>query len=660
MQQKKLLSALVGVSILAGGQVMATDVYELNPVIVTAQRIERQELETPATVSVVTEKEIKTSASRSTYDAISRVIGISTYSYADGYGSTGSSVGRVYLRGLDKGTLVMVNGTPLNQMNYGSPEAIPESAIERVEVVKGSNSVLYGAEAMGGVINIITKDPQKSVDTKFTVTGAVGDQEKNYGISAVGNGFIFSYQKKHIDPYWDAQLPYMHKKDKATKKVVPFVDNSTKRKMENVFASLKISNRLVFNWAHHKSLSGTRFKTLDEQGNWTGAWGNERHQAGYDYEEIRDNVGFQYDDQKGFKANLAYNTKRTTGFRWLSDWTAEPMGSSSNYRVNNYYLDAQKEMVVGEGDLIVGAMAYREEYKEIRQGTGNEIGRNQFAVFGSYEWNPAERLTVIGGVRLHFSQDNGWDDDQHVFLPQIQTSYMIRPDLSWYVNVGRSFEMPAINNKYARGNAIPWSISPQKGWTYETGLKWISDRHTIKAAAFYMDIDNMFGWEKIKNAVDGWENMGLDGDSNIQVNRGEFKNKGVEVEYRQFTNDNFDWFVGMTYQDPKVRKTASDPWEQQEAKVQAKFGFNYSKDKWLFSLDGFIEADRQDNKRKIDYGSDHLPSRFSLNSNLRYQYTENTSFDLAVRNILDKENYTGLYMWKERPRSVLFSVSHTF
>lgn len=659
MKQKKWLAAMVGLATLACGQALASDVYELNPVVVTAQRVERQDLKTPATVAVVTNKDIKRTAARSTYDAISRVVGMTDYSYADGYGSTGSSVGRVYLRGLDKGTLIMVNGTPLNQMNYGSPEAIPEDAIDRIEIVKGSNSVLYGAEAMGGVVNIITKKPMGNIDTKFTITGATGNVENNYGISAVGSGFIVSYQKKHIDSYMGAQLPYYHKKN-AAKKEVPFEGCLDKRKMENVFASLQVNNRLAFNWSHHKSLSGSRYKNLKPNASWPNKWSNERGYAGYDYEEIRDNVGFQYDDHDGFKASLAYNTKRTTGMRLLADGGFQNMGTSSNYRVNNFYLDAQKEMLVGPGELVVGAMAYREEYKEIRLGSGKEIGRNQYAIFGSYEWDPAEKFTVIGGVRVHFSQSNGWDDDQVVFLPQIQTSYMINPDLNWYINVGRSFEMPAINNKFARGNAVPHGIDPQDGWTYETGLKWINDRNTVKLAAFYMDVDNMFGWDKVKNIVKNYDELGLDPNGDVQINLGQFKNKGIELEYRQFTNDNFDWYVGMIYQDPKVKAKKNSPWKQQEAKVQAKVGFNYNIDKWTFSMDGFIEAKRQDHKRSADYRKGALPSRVSLNGNIHYQYSDNTAFDLSVRNILDKENYTGLYMWKERPRSFLLSVSHTF
>ena len=61
------------------------------------------------------------------------------------------------IRGLDKGTLVLVNGAPMNLLNYNAISNIPLDSIEKIEIVRGSNATLYGAEAMGGVINIITK-----------------------------------------------------------------------------------------------------------------------------------------------------------------------------------------------------------------------------------------------------------------------------------------------------------------------------------------------------------------------------------------------------------------------------------------------------------------------------------------------------------------------
>lgn len=98
-------------------------------------------------------------------EALRRVAGVTDYSYGPGGDDVGSSYSRVMLRGFDKGALVMVNGAPVNVNNYASVNSIPLDAIDRIEVVKGANSVLYGPEALGGVINIITKkEPENPYD----------------------------------------------------------------------------------------------------------------------------------------------------------------------------------------------------------------------------------------------------------------------------------------------------------------------------------------------------------------------------------------------------------------------------------------------------------------------------------------------------------------
>ena len=68
---------------------------------------------------------------------------------------------RIRLRGMDNGTLVLVDGHPANFNNASALNSIPIDQIEKIEVVKGPGSVLYGPQAMAGVINVITKKPVK-------------------------------------------------------------------------------------------------------------------------------------------------------------------------------------------------------------------------------------------------------------------------------------------------------------------------------------------------------------------------------------------------------------------------------------------------------------------------------------------------------------------
>ena len=150
-KQSKLLisAALLGLTGMVS--VSAADVYELNPVVVTAQRIEKTEINTPVTETIVTTKKIEEAGYKNAFDVIEHQVGLSSTGYGDAGQDFGFSSGRTVIRGYDRGTLVMVDGVPLNLKNYNSLEGIPVDMIEKVEIIKGASGTLYGAEAMGGV-----------------------------------------------------------------------------------------------------------------------------------------------------------------------------------------------------------------------------------------------------------------------------------------------------------------------------------------------------------------------------------------------------------------------------------------------------------------------------------------------------------------------------
>ena len=135
----------------------ANSEFALDPVIVTAQRTETRELETPATVTVIDEQTLKNSGARTIFDALAFTQGITNFSYGPGGQDYGGMDSRVVIRGFDRGALVLINGAPVNLLNKNSLDTIPMESVERIEIVKGASSTLYGAEAFGGVINIITK-----------------------------------------------------------------------------------------------------------------------------------------------------------------------------------------------------------------------------------------------------------------------------------------------------------------------------------------------------------------------------------------------------------------------------------------------------------------------------------------------------------------------
>ena len=137
--------------VLMGGASVSAEmmpVYMLNPIVITAERQEKTDLETPSTTEIITEKDIKEKGYTSVFDALEHTVGITAFSYGPGGKDGGGHVSRVMIRGMDKGTLVLVNGAPINVNNYASTSGIPIEAVEKIEVIKGASSTLYGAEAL--------------------------------------------------------------------------------------------------------------------------------------------------------------------------------------------------------------------------------------------------------------------------------------------------------------------------------------------------------------------------------------------------------------------------------------------------------------------------------------------------------------------------------
>jgi iron complex outermembrane receptor protein len=134
---------------------------ELKEVSVTATRTERKTEDVPASVSVIGKEKIQNKPMLNLYDALQGVPGVNIASRNQGYDT------RLIIRGAGlKATygvreiMILLNGVPITDPDSLTRlDFVDTSLIERVEVVKGPNSTLWGVNAFGGVINVITKSP---------------------------------------------------------------------------------------------------------------------------------------------------------------------------------------------------------------------------------------------------------------------------------------------------------------------------------------------------------------------------------------------------------------------------------------------------------------------------------------------------------------------
>ncbi len=183
------LSIAVTMSVMSS-VALAEEVYELGEIVVTAARTAQTVDETLAPVTVINRQQIENSQATSVTELLNQAPGVQiAYS-----GGPGSKAG-VYIRGTKTAqTLVLIDGHKVNTAGAGDAalQYLDPDQIQRVEIVRGPRSSLYGADAVGGVINIITR--KGSGDPKLTLKAGsgshgTGDYGLNFGGESDGTRF---------------------------------------------------------------------------------------------------------------------------------------------------------------------------------------------------------------------------------------------------------------------------------------------------------------------------------------------------------------------------------------------------------------------------------------------------------------------------------------
>lgn len=199
MNQKILTASLATLVLTTGAfnvQAESTppNFYSLNEVVVTASRTPEKKIDTNADVAVVTAKEIEQKHFDDVAQAVKNVPGV----FIASHGASGQSYNsdQIYING-SSNVVVLVDGIRRNTngnslMNASIAELVAMDSVDHIEVLKGSSSTLYGSDAQGGVINIITKEAKED-GVKTTLRTSFGDNSKEkytlYNAGKEGNVF---------------------------------------------------------------------------------------------------------------------------------------------------------------------------------------------------------------------------------------------------------------------------------------------------------------------------------------------------------------------------------------------------------------------------------------------------------------------------------------
>lgn len=615
----------------------ANGASESHVINVTANRMALLNLDTPAAMDVITDKDIMNSGAKNAFDAVNMVPGITSFSYGASGLEYGAMDSRVNIRGLERGSLILVNGVPMNLNGKGGLSSIPTGSIARIEVLKGAASALYGSDAMSGVVNVITKTPTKEGGSATIGVGNMGSQtyKINYGTPR----FLIGIERG-----------FFGKQDPSTPVRTDSVDHPrgyeyyTARDKGNslgIFMSGKLSDKVTLNFSRFEGKSA--YAQLSTESN---ATNRNRHSTTYAYDDSKNNASLIYKDGNT-TGTLFYNDRDLKGKNRkhsLPSYTS----NDSNYIARQYGFDVQHEWDFrgGKDYLIAGVLGKRETYRTTSGPVYANPHRHSLALYGSYSYQINPKWTSVLGLRYTDIKDPV--KNQHVLTPQFQLNHRINKESSVYMNVGKAFTMPNLSDTFKTVNRQYQSVSgrnlkPEEGWNYELGYKHITKKDSWKVAAFYMDFKNFFSWKPDSN-----------GKMTIRVNGGRFRNVGVEAQYGRKLTDRLKVTVGAAYSNPKQMEIDKNYWQQANPKLQFTGGIHYNSSTWTAGSSINFVTKRMKNR---DGGIN--PNLVAWNAYVGYQFNENSSVRLDARNLLNRHNVISNGDWEYWDEPFNYQLSYT-
>lgn len=615
----------------------ANGASESHVINVTANRMTLLNLDTPAAMDVITDKDIMNSGAKNAFDAVNMVPGITSFSYGASGLEYGAMDSRVNIRGLERGSLILVNGVPMNLNGKGGLSSIPTGSIARIEVLKGAASALYGSDAMSGVVNVITKTPTKEGGSATIGVGNMGSQtyKINYGtprfLIGIERGF-FGKQDPSTPVRTDSVshprgYEYYTARDKG---------NSL-----GIFMSGKLSDKVTLNFSRFEGKSA--YAQLSTESN---ATNRNRHSTTYAYDDSKNNASLIYKDGNT-TGTLFYNDRDLKGKNRkhsLPSYTS----NDSNYIARQYGFDVQHEWDFrgGKDYLIAGVLGKRETYRTTSGPVYASPHRHSLDLYGSYSYQINPTWSTVVGLRYTDIKDPV--KNQHVLTPQFQLNHRINKESSVYMNVGKAFTMPNLSDTFKTVNRQYQSVSgrnlkPEEGWNYELGYKHITNKDSWKVAAFYMDFKNFFSWKPDSN-----------GRNTIRVNGGRYRNVGIEAEYGRKLTDRLKMSIGASYSNPKQMEIDKNYWKQANPKLQFTGGIHYNSSTWTAGSSINFVTKRMKNR---DGGIN--PNLVAWNAYVGYQFNENSSVRLDARNLLNRHNVISNGDWEYWDEPFNYQLSYT-
>ena len=398
-----------------------TKVEKLNEVVITATRTARQLSSLPLPVTLISKKKIIQSGTIRLNEILNEQTGIITVSDESGFEG-------VQIQGIASDyILILIDGVPLVGRSAGNFDLsrLTVGNIKQIEVVKGPSSSLYGSEALGGVINIITEKP-KSEELHGNASyrfGSFTQQDINLDIKQRINKFRYAF--------------FANRFSSEGYDLNPDVEGQT----VNPFENYTLNGRVFYDFNYKLSLfSSLRF-----------------------YDQTQE-AGFTFDDTafEGDTEEQEWNAHIRLDHKWNDNFDMDYELYYTNYKASERLASPISDEVLSDSDFdqkllrpeVRGNYDFAEagtftagigfQYDELdRTFFDDKVSFNSQYVYAQYDVNPIENLNVILGGRF----DNH-SEYSNQFSPKLALRYKLTDDISLKGSVGYGFKAPDFRQLY--------------------------------------------------------------------------------------------------------------------------------------------------------------------------------------------------------------------
>lgn len=633
MSRKKLATAIAcavftGAACASG--VSAAEVYELNPVLVTAQRSVTKDMETPAAIEILHADDLQKTGATSVQEALKFSTGIITHGQGPRNISQGTMTSKAVIRGVEKGTLVLIDGVPINQGGRYNLEDIPVESIDRVEVVRGGGAVLYGSEANGGVINIITKGKRANmVKAGF---GNYGIQNYAASFQAGKLGFTAAYD--HTGKIDHISAPTTEAKESGTPKRGLYY-NIKRGEHANFNARYDFNDDLYVTHTYGRNSDHYVYKYtgIDNPAN-----------AGKEYKNVihstEENLTALHYTKNNFSANAFYNrrdqeTKNATAKTNKTKPEKFDPDPSKNSHDKTSYLDQtvginfQNRWDFHKGSFMLGYEFQRDMQNNVKSGTEKFYSRNAHSLFGQVAYDFTHATQANLNFRQTWTEADDAGNKYDKFTPEFVLMHHLDENTMVYGKVGQSFMLPTFTQLYGGGNikGVP-DLKPEKGIHYELGAKKSIGKNAYRAALYSYKIEDSIDAKTSKSGEITYKNVDV-------------KNVGIEFDWTRNQNENLSYRLGLTYSHPQKRKgtikdgvETKEKWHDYYGKLGFNAGIDYTRGKLTTAFHISYLGDRI--RDAEPYAS--MKSQVFSDLNFSYKANENARFFLNIDNLFNRHD----------------------